>query len=815
MRSGIDGMGLATAIAKADPNADVQFEVVQALHFRRGDRHVNELLKAAPDAVWLRLAQRGYSGDITERFAAERLRIEREKLIANSTDPSARIGLLLDGRKTSAESEAAIEEAVAAQDFPARDQHARSTIYRAWERYPEAVGRALLRRLKAGLELPFSADDYLARVPPVDDGPVAGLALDRSAPEAAGITAARVAGPKTARSLMEAMVDAAHRLAAAPENEKRGPSEELRAWQDRLAVTPVASFVTAVLTRDAGDPPHAIGAISSLIGRHGSHDHDKAPLELGGEAERVIGLLRAWASALISDPESRRYQLSNVGTAIGRLARAELLDALQDLRDEDARRRQVARQQTRAAGGRAAIELRSDAAMGYNLIYRDAFARIGEPAVPLMIGYLEDEEFGFDAACVLKAIYDRKHGAEKPSLFKSWPHLPDAAARRAERARGTGGDGDTSYSDAIFAAVERLTAPGSTDTQQALAIMIARMALAMPYRDKGELIARLLALPQPVRSKRELVAALVMAGERFSADLALGAITDWIDDARKNTWRFRDGLWEVTGWLELLPFSDRAETVLEAVQMVAGVLPSPERMERLVIAAGAAPELSEEQLAEMLRRFRGLASEHEWMEAFLSRGTITVVKTLIGLVMEGQLGRERGSTELWWLARQIAPLAKGNPELKIEILRVYDAASSGPARRLLEQTVEEIGGADSVLALVRGYARAGKRFDGSMHQALEHSAVNHQPISEGANVYNLHPVSVTPLRKTLFGMLDDSDARVAALAEECLANIDYLRDYIGPAELEPRHPDIASGRAWPRAAESGDLTPQGAAAAGS
>jgi hypothetical protein len=802
MRSGIEGMGLATAIAKTDPSADVQFEVVQALHFRRGDRHVRELLKSAPDAVWVHLSQRGYSGDITDPAAAERLRIEWEKLVVNAADPSVRIGMLLHGREVSPEDEAAIEDAVASGDFPVRDQHAGSTLYLAWERYPEVVGRGLLRRLADGLELPFGADEYLAKVSPVDDGPVAGLATDNNAPERPGITAARVAGPKVARALMDAVADAANRLAAAPHNEKRGPSDELRMWEDRLAVTPAASFFSALLSRDTNEAPHVIGAIASVIAQHGSHDQDKPLLELGGEAGRVIALVSAWARVLVADSESHRHQLSSLATAIGRLGRTELLDALKSLRDQDEQRRREAREQARAAGALASVELRSDAAMGYHLQYRDAFARIGEPAAPLMIGYLDNEDFGFDAACALKAIYDRKHGVEKQSLFKSWPYLPDAAARRAERARGTGG-GDTSYSDAIFAAVERLIAPGSTDTQQALAIMIARMGLTMAYHGKEKTIARLLMLPQLVRTKRELIAALVLAGEGFSADLALNAVSAWIDDARQHTWRFRESLWEVIGWLELLPFSDRPGSVLDGLRMVLDALPVRERMERVVRAAAAAPEFSVEQLAEMLRRFPGLMSQHEWAQAFLSRGTVTVVVMLIGFVMEGQLGTGPGSVEMWWLAREIAALAKRHPELKADVLRLYETASPGPGQRLLEQTLQEAAGSDGVLALVRGYARSGKHFDGSMHRALQHTAMDERPVSESSNAYNLHPISIALLRRELLAMLDDGNARIEALAEECLANIDYLRDYYGPAELEPRHPDIASGRPWPRVAELG------------
>jgi hypothetical protein len=795
-RSGIEGMGLATAIAKADPNSDVQFSVVESLQFRRGDRHVSELLAGAHDEVWVRLAQRGYSREIANPEAAARLESEREKLVAKAS-ASARLSLLLEGRDATPGDEAAIEEAIASRDFPARDQHAGSTIYLASERYPAAVGRAVLRRLADGLELPFSADEYLARVPPVDEGPVVAIALDRNTEEAAGIAASRVAGPKAASAMLDALVDAANRIAAAPDHEKQAPSADFHLWQNRLAVTPAESFTTALLARGIGDPSHVIGALGSLVSRHGSRDQDKPPLDLGGDTEHMIALVGGWAETLLANAASRRGELSNVASAIGWLGRPELLDVLMRLRDEDARRRRAAREEARAAGGRASIDVRSDAAMGYNLQYRDAFARLGEASATAMIGYLETEDFGFDAACVLKAIYDAKHGIEKPSLFKSWPHLPDAAARRAERMRG-----DTTYSDAVFAAVERLIAPGATDAQQALAIMIARVGLAMPHSDKEKIVAKLQALPQPVRTKRELVAALVLAGESFRADLALAAITAWVEDARKNTWRFREGLWEVVGWLELLPFSDRPSSVLDGVQMVLDVLPSPERMERVVTAAAAAPELSEDQLAEMLQRFPRLASEHEWAHAFLSRGTLPAIEVLIGLVGDGKLGTNRGGADAWWLAREIAAFATSDDGLKARILQLYEAGSAVPSQRVLEQVLEEIGGPEAVLALIRGYARAGKSFSGSMHQALEHTAIDHQPVSESSSMYNMHPVSIASLRKTLLAMLDDGDTRVAALAEECLVNIDYLRDYWGPAESEPRHPDIASGRPWPRPAAS-------------
>lgn len=788
--SGMDGMELATAIAKADPNANVQFEVIQSLLFRRGDRLALALLKTAPDGVWVDLARRGYSEDIAGPTAAARIRVEREKLRSAATDPTTILGMMND-EAPSSEVAKSVEDAVASPQFPVRDQNARGRLHEAFERHPKAVGRGLVRRLEAGLELPFSADEYLEKFPPTDNGRIAALVLDAKTPQAAGITAAHVAGPKTAQALMQAVADTATRLNAAPQNSRMTLSEELRFWEDRLSTTPVASFIAALITRDPGDAPPVVAAIADAIEQHGSRDHEKPPLELGNAAELVVALLRAWADALIASPESTRGQLWHVTIAIGRVGQPELLATLKKLRDEDSRRRRDARQQTRTSGGRASIELRSDAATSYTLQYRDAFAQLGEAAAPVLIGYLEDEEFGFDAACALKAIYARKHGDEKPSAFRRWPNLADAAFRRAQGPL----EGDTTYSNAIFAAVERLIVPGCTAEQQALAIQIARIAIAMPHHGNEELIEKILALPQPVRTKRELVASLVMAGQTFKADLALGAVTEWIEDAKKNTWRLRESLWEVSGWLELLPFSDRPATVLEGVQMVADVLPSREHMERVVTATGAAPDFADSQLTDILRRFPWLASQHEWADAFLSRRTASAAMTLIQLVNEGHLGSGRNSIDQHWLSQQLAPLATQHAALKAEIFRLY-VGHVGPAHRMLEQTIEEIGGADSVIALVHGYARARKRFDGLLYRALEHTAVEYHRIGE-SNTYNLHPVSIAPLRKELFAMMHGTDPNLASLAQECLVQIDVIRDHFGAVESEPRHPDIASDQPWP------------------
>ena len=788
-RSEIDGMELATAIAKNDPSAEVQFAVIQALLFRRGDRLALELLKSAPDAVWATLARRGYSEEITEPAAAERLSAEREKLRRSKTEPAEILGMMAN-EAPSPDIEQTIVSAIASPEFPARDQHAGAELHRVFERHPEAVARGIVRRLEAGLKMPYYSDDYITKVPPTDTGPVAALALNIKAP----MDAARVAGPQTTGALIQTVIDEAVRIREATPEARVGMGEELRMWEDRLSVTPEESFVAAVAIRQADESLVAMSAIAEAIGRHGSLDQDKSPLALGGAAQAVMALLRVWVEKLIADPGSTRGQLWYVAIAIGRLARPELLDILKRLRDEDARRWKDAREQTRGMRGRAPIDLRSDASTSYTLQYRDAFVRMGDAAIPVLIGYLEDEQFGVDAAWALAAIFEKTHGIErKQSFFRRWPHLREAAQRRAQGPL----DGDTKTADAMFAAVERLMVPGSTTEQHALAIAIARVAITLPHKNKEDLIARVMALPRPIRTKCELIAALVMSGQTFSVDLALTAIAEWIEDAKQNTWRFEQGMWEVIGWLELLPFSDRPAALLDGVQMVNDVLPKHQRveMDRIVNSAGAAPGISDAQLVELRQRFPGLARQHEWAEAFLDRGTPSAAMAIVEMVKAGLLASGQNPVDNRWLADRLAALAKQHAELKAAILREYEVATS-PVLRLLERAVQEIGGADCVLALVRGYARTGKAFDGSLHQTLEHTAVEHQPVGT-SNVYNLHPVSIAPLRKELFAMMHGTDTKLAEVARAALDSIDIIRDYYGAVESEPRHPDVASGKPWP------------------
>ena len=76
-QSGYDGMELTARLATNDPEREVVVKVVEALAFRRGDRHVNRILQAAPEAVWQAVAKAGFPERLSDAALDERLTRER------------------------------------------------------------------------------------------------------------------------------------------------------------------------------------------------------------------------------------------------------------------------------------------------------------------------------------------------------------------------------------------------------------------------------------------------------------------------------------------------------------------------------------------------------------------------------------------------------------------------------------------------------------------------------------------------------------------------------------------------------------------
>ena len=457
--SGVDGMDLATELAKADPSPKVQAEVVQYLQFRRADRHVASLLAEAHDETWAIVAKRGYAEEIRDPAAAKRLRAEREKALAAATEPLERLRLLLDQSPDYPKRDAGITAAIADARFPVRDQHGGSSLYYAQERAPAAVLQGLRQRLEAGLELPFHADDFLDQLEVTDEGPIAAAILDVSRDQRDANAIPVMAGPKTVGALVDKYLACAKALKAARND--RALSDEYHRLRSRIAATRAPSFVAAVMARANTDDPDLISSLASVVFLHGDDDDRKLPIPVDPAVKtQLIGILRSWVEVVISSPNGKRYDLNEVSNAIGRFGFRELLPELRQLLDEDLARLKKAIAGRSEAQRRGDIEASSDAAMRYGNQYQAAFARLGgDEAAAVAAEYLEDRVFGFDASLILKAISDKQLNLPEPSFHRQWPWLDEVAAARADRAVSPKPEPANALAVPIFAAIDRLAKP--------------------------------------------------------------------------------------------------------------------------------------------------------------------------------------------------------------------------------------------------------------------------------------------------------------------------------------------------------------------
>jgi NACHT C-terminal Alpha/Beta 2 len=423
----------------------------------------------------------------------------------------------------------------------------------------------------------------------------------------------------------------------------------------------------------------------------------------------------------------------------------------------------------------------------------------GDEVAAVVAGYVEDDLFGFEASLVLKAISDRQLNAPEPSVFRQWPWLDEVAAGRSRRSVIPPPEPANAYAVPIFAAIDRLAKPENDRHRQLLAIQLTRVALAMPHRNQDELVARVMVLPQPLKAKRELAAAMALDGQILDSKLILQAIDDWLDEAKKNEWQSRQNTWEIERWLELLPFTDRPESVLDGLTKVKAFYGSQwaQRWERVLCAVAAVPGPQGEMLlAALAKSHKDIANGFEWMRSILARNNIEASLLYVDLYMDGTLARGPHATDASHAARVLAEYVEKFPMLKAELKKRYEAASTETDRAIFEHLFGEIGESDDLIAMVKKYAANGRQYDGLMSEAVRSVTIRHEPVNEGANNFYIHPASVGLIRKQLFDMRGGT-GQEAALASRCLVEIDELRDEYGIAGNDPRHPDVMSGIPWP------------------
>lgn len=782
-RSGMDGLDLAALIAKSDPDPELKAAAVAGMSFRRADRHVADVLSTVEDDVFDLICRKGHLDEIDDEKVRERLAAAhaRAKHEVSAYERLRAAVYARDAKDHSAE----VTELISSIEIEGKQGAEVGLIYEARKQYEQAVAQGLLKRLREGRALFRGADDILAASGiVVEDEALLEVVLSfNERMDSRAEAAASVLGPVSVGTIIDA------RLAAFAETKKlgkydKGQSDRYNGLRDRLAHVPGASLLAAVQERAAAAGNDDIRELAEMMCRRNEGGDKARPLPREAQAA-VEPMAGQWGERLIaSGDNATRGQLSAVADMIGHFPSVALLPMLKRLLDDELRRYGMFRRQAEAEGwrGNAADEARTL----HTNSYQQAFTAISAPeTTALMIGYLLDEHFGETAALVLKAqwvLANEPNGERRPFGGVDFSRVEEMRALRARSDAPT-----CPEAEAIFGVIAPLIAEGATEAQKKHAISLAIQAARLPHGNRGDTIKKLLSItPQAARAK--LVQSLVLSGETIPFDVVQDGINDVLEDASKGNWILDEG-WQLKAWLLLLPFTDHPKLFADTIAALPVRQREPHFLEEMLRACESVqtPEI-EEALFKLAENEAAFYDSLAWRDAVQRRGTLASARRYLDLVMEGKIGGREG----WRSLQEIAGLLNAHPELRDY---AYAGLKDGTSPRvaLLANAVAEGADADGLLLLVELENRLQRSL--ISWRTIQGAITEHVPSEHWRGAFDVIPVPATELRRTLLAMTTDGGPRDAAA--RALRKIDRERDETGAPEDEPRHPDLASGKAWP------------------
>jgi hypothetical protein len=794
-RSGFEGMELAASIARSDPSAKVIVEILQALQFRRGDRFVASVMQDSRDEVWRRVAQKGYPDELADPALDARLAELRRAQSAEEADPIRQLNNICDARPANADAPVRIAAIIESADFPVRNDFADMAVRRAFDLHPKAVADALARRIATGLELPFRVRPLLQGLDPIDGGPVAAAAVDKTTPDRVARAAFTVVGPKTVGVLIDQFFAMADEREKAGSNWGQAESTEYGRVRDAIAATRQDSFLTALLARARSDQPERIRLLADLLASHRGVDDETRIAVPETVRSAVVNAIESWITTLMTAPEANRHQLSVLTGAIARFPEKRFIASLQQMLERDLMDEAREREE-RTESRRVGVHV-SHAMINYNLVYQTAFVAIGgDETTELMKIYLGDLRFGLQAAGALFEIWYREHPPATDRRFGSWHDYSNARALAKQRRAAPRSLATCDLAEAIFDVATRMSKEGVGDDAQRHALALATVGLGLPHGSKRAEIDALLALPQPYAAKQRLLIASAMAGEIVPADVLAAGVDELLEAGKTQPWRLARDRGEMMSWIELFAFSDRPPAVLDAINL----LPQHNRdhwnLERLVHALGKSPHVGALSVLDALARSNeNFFRMYDWVNAIIELGTEEAGLFLVGITCERSSTSGLGMNA-WHLADHLARFALKFPAIKAEMLRRYEAPDAGRGKDVLERALAKLADSGVVLALVRGFAAERRPYGGGLAEAVREIAVGQRPVADWPDAVEYFTVPLGELRRQLFGLAVAGGPQ-SSVAESCLVAIDELRDEHGHVVEEPRHPDIASGTAWP------------------
>lgn len=250
------------------------------------------------------------------------------------------------------------------------------------------------------------------------------------------------------------------------------------------------------------------------------------------------------------------------------------------------------------------------------------------------------------------------------------------------------------------------------------------------------------------------------------------------------------------GWIDLFPFSNNPEKVHDALAMLHEQHRRPHALRRLLETLPQSPVGSALATLERLAADNpSFLREFEWLNAMIKLNTEATALAVLDGLCNGRIPVRDG----FQLSRALTGWAYRYSTVRAEMIAHYRALPAGDIRRVLEMAMDDLTDEEVFMALFDGNVNAPYPLHG-LARSIRNLAIGSKPSDAWVGAFEEFGVPLTALRGRLFAMLPANDAR-AQLAKQCLVAIEEHRDEHGRVSNEPRHPDIAAGRAWPSEAD--------------
>ncbi len=787
----IDGLNLATAVAKDDSDPDVKATVVDALSFRRADRHMADLLTDASDATYDILAEKGHLDDIAVDAIQQNLQRARERRDAAGIWHFQRLRTLLYA-PGGEERDAEVAEAIAEMEIDQKRDGETHLLYEVRKRYPQALADGLLRRVRERRELFYGADNILAAAGlALEDDALLEIALEEtSRHDDRAEAAASVLGPNAVGRLIDAYLAAWKVVRDASGTYDQAASDRYHGIRTRIAHTPGASLVMAVQARAANADNDEVAQLAELFSRETYSDDERArPFNEEG-LEAIGALARAWAERMLAAGDEKRWRVATIATMMSHAPSVAHLPLLKRLLDDNLRRYQAFREKAAASGWKDR-EVVHEAQHPHMHEYLRAFLAINAPETAALMGeYLTDEHFGELAARVLLVQWIKVNDPKNDKKFRSGVDFSGVQARREARAADP--TTTSAEAEAIFGAIDTLVVDGATDAQLKLGLALSTVGARLPHGQRDLTIQKLISLaPRQVRA--DLLLSLILSGEDIDIKLVADGIAETFEAAKKETWILtQSDAYQLRDWLRLLPFATPVTNLPAIVRGIPEAQRNPRMLEEMVSGlSNSSSDGAEGVIFTLAEQDPHLYQNHQWRATALSLGTVSAAHRLVDLTVSGALDSK--SYDGWRWQRELGGLISEFPEVRAY---VYDLLKDGPASKqlaLLASAVAEDSDTDGILMLVDFERKTGRSF--MTWQSIQNAVTERVPAENWEGAYNVVPVAATELRRKLLATTGSGGK--GDPAARCLNLIDKLRDEYGAPESEPRHPDLASGRPWP------------------